>query len=457
MNALEYIELAAVNPQQASKLADQLTTLAREHAELGAFTFVAAQSKPPTGQQPLRGLPLIVKDNIDVAGMPTTAGSKALGSIVPSRHCSVIQTLTDAGAHILGKANLHEFSLGITSNNGTFGPARNPYDLSRIPGGSSGGNAAAVAAGFAIASIGSDTGGSLRVPAALCGVVGFRPTTGRWPSDGVVTISHTRDTLGPIAKTVADCALLDAIVCDEPTELNAVALNGLRLGVPRQLFWRDLDPSVSQACEAFLKRLADFGVTLVEVDLAINHQDCTHAGMVIALVELFPNIAAYLKQHGKPFDANAICKAVGSPDVKGIMQSLLGPDAPPQAAYEKALHQARPLFQKAYADCFRDHQLDAIIFPTTALPAAPIGDDETVMLNGQAVPTFMTFARNLAPGSLVGVPGICLPIGCNAQGLPLSIALEGPASKDRQLLAIALAIEALLPPMPQPKFHRNNF
>jgi indoleacetamide hydrolase len=463
MNSQKTIQSIASGETPLLGLMRDRIAAAQKSIALGAYTYVGSdfaeqsaivQTKVAAAQRGvLYGLPLIVKDNIDVAGMPTTAGSHALGKHHPAVNSPVIERLQVAGAVIVGKANLHEFSLGITTNNGAFGPAKNPYSLAHIPGGSSGGTAAAVAARLVPAGIGSDTGGSLRIPAALCGVVGFRPTTGRWPSEGVVTISNTRDTVGPIATTVGDCALLDAVVCGGDANIAGAQLKGLRIGVPRQGFWQNLEPSVDAASNAFLQTLKSAGVELIEVDVGIDFDACTNAGMVIALLELFPNIEAYLKQHNKPFDAAAIVAAVASPDVKEIMASLLGPDAPPPEAYQQALQVDRPYFQKQYADCFAKHAIEALIFPTTPLPAALIGQDQTVLLNGQAVPTFLTFTRNVGPGSLVGLPGICLPIGCNSQGLPLSIALDAPAMQDKRLLAIATAIEQLLPPMPLPKFY----
>jgi indoleacetamide hydrolase len=462
MNSLKIISSLRDGDVSLIDLIKNRIVAAQESTELGAYTHVGSEVALESAKKrlensaaqrgALHGLPLIVKDNIDVAGMPTTAGSHALGNHYPAVNSPVIQRLCDAGAVIMGKANLHEFSLGITTNNGAFGPARNPYSLQHIPGGSSGGTAAAVAARLVPAGIGSDTGGSLRIPAAMCGVVGFRPTTGRWPSQGVVTISNTRDTVGPIATTVADCALLDAVVCGGEAKIQPAQLKGLRVGVPRFGFWQNLEPSVEAAGTAFLQTLKAAGVELIEVDVGIDFDACTNAGMVIALLELFPNIEGYLKQHGKAFRAAAIVDGVASPDVKGIMASLLGPDAPPFAAYQHALKVDRPHFQKLYADCFAKHAIEALIFPTTPLPAARIGEDETVVLNGQTVPTFLTFTRNVGPGSLVGLPGISMPIGCNKDGLPLSIALDAPSMQDKRLLEIASAIEQLLPPMPLPKF-----
>jgi indoleacetamide hydrolase len=432
---------------------------AKKSAHLGAYLHIAEHSAIEAAREcdlgdnagrVLNGLPLIVKDNIDVVNCPTTAGSTAIGTHIPKHSSSVISRLTDAGAVVLGKANLHEFSLGITSNNGAFGPARNPYDLTRIPGGSSGGTASAVASGLVPAGIGSDTGGSLRIPAALCGVVGFRPTVGRWPSDGVVRISHTRDTVGPIASSVADCALLDAVVCNEPTELAVIALDKLRIGIPRKQFWEDLDPEMRAAADAVLKLLARNGITLVECDVGFDIDQCNDAGMMIAMLELFDSIKGYLAQHDLPFDAAGIGEKISSPDVKGIYQSLLGADAPPAQAYNDALQVQRPLFQAAYAKCFAAYQIEALIFPTTPRAAALIGEDDTVELNSRQVATFPTFARNVGSGSTTGLPGISLPMGLTTQGLPLGIALDGPAGSDRKLLAIAHAIESLLPKISEP-------
>jgi indoleacetamide hydrolase len=402
----------------------------------------------PDSHLPLHGLPLVVKDNIDVAGMPTTSGSPVLQQHTPKSSASAIGRLMGAGAVILGKVNLHELCFGITSNNATYGPVRNPHASTHIAGGSSGGTAAAIAAGLAPAGIGSDTGGSLRIPAALCGVVGFRPTPGRWPSDGVVKISDTRDTLGPMGRTVTDCAVLDAVVCNEPAELEKIALKGLRVGVPKALFWQNLDPAVAQAAQAVLTKLSTAGAVLVDCGLAIDEQACTQAGMVVAMYESLICLENYMHSHQLPFDAVQITARIASPDVRGIFESLISAQRPPASAYEDALKLQRPALRQVYADCFKRHHIEAVLFPTTPLPATPIGQDDTVMLGGQLVSTFLTYTRNVAPGSFAGQPGITVPMGCTAAGLPMGIALDGPVGADRRLLAIAQALQALLGPSP---------
>ncbi len=449
----------AKNASHSQALANALLDRAEQSGQLGIYIHIARalalqqarqrdSAQPMPSLLPLHGLPLVVKDNIDVAGMPTTAGSPVLKNHTPQRSASAIERLTDAGAVILGKVNLHELCFGITSNNAAYGPVRNPHAPSHIAGGSSGGTAAAIAAGLAPAGIGSDTGGSLRIPAALCGVVGFRPTTGRWPSDGVVKISDTRDTLGPMGRTVADCALLDAVVCNTAKTLDTISLHGLRIGVPKPLFWQTLDAEVERASHQVLSHLAAAGVVLVECDIGIDEQACTHSGMVVAMHESLTCLENYMHSHQLPFDAASITQQIASPDVRGIFQSLISAEAPSASAYKDALSVQRPAVLKAYADCFAQHRIEALIFPTTPLPAAPIGQDDTVMLAGQAVSTFLTYTRNTAPGSFAGQPGISLPMGCTTQGLPMGIALDGPVGADRRLLAVANALQALLGPSP---------
>src|SRR5438132_10650188 len=223
---------------------------------------------------PLHGLPLLIKDNINSAALPTTAGTPSLIGNRPRANAHVLDALLRAGGILFGKANMHELAFGITSNNGAFGPVRNPYDPSKIPGGSSGGNAAGVAARFAPAGIGSDTGGSTRIPAALCGVVGFRPTVGRYAGTGtlagvreVVPIAHTRDTPGPVARSVADVALLDAVITGQPRTLPRADRHGLRLGVARRSFFADLDPGLEEVVDEALDPIQDRGGVVLEVDV----------------------------------------------------------------------------------------------------------------------------------------------------------------------------------------------
>jgi mandelamide amidase len=446
----------------AEQLAEALLARAATFASLNAFIALdpdrvreAArkadkQRGTNTSLGPLHGVPLALKDNLNTAEMPTTGGTPGLANNRPKRNAAIVDKLFAAGAINFGKTNLHELAYGISNNNAAHGPARNPYAPDRIPGASSGGTGVAVSARVVPGGIGSDTGGSVRIPAALCGIVGFRPTTGRWSQAGIVPISHTRDTAGPMTRSVADCALLDGVVTGGPTEAAAARLKGLRLGVPRQHFWENLDTELEKICRSALDRLADAGIELVDVDMSEEARLDHEAGFPIALYETVADLNVYLAEHQTGLDYAALVAKVASPDVKGILQSLTGTGAVPEAAYRQALEQ-RKVLQDTYRRHFREHRIAAIVFPTTPAPAAKIGDDETFLLNGKAVPTFPTFISNTSPGSVGGIPGISLPIGITALGLPVGIELSGPEASDQQLLAIAAGVENLFPRPPTPR------
>jgi mandelamide amidase len=245
--------------------------------------------------------------------------------------------------------------------------------------------------------------------------------------------------------------LIDGVVTGGPKELAPASLRGLRLGVPRGHFWENVDAETSRLLEGVLGLLREAGVVLVEGDVAEVGQLDGAAGFPIALYETVVDLNAYLTEHGVALDYAGLVAQVASPDVKGILESLLGANAVPESAYREALTKHRPALQETYKRAFREHGVAAIIFPTTPMPAAKIGEDETVLVNGQAVPTFATYIRNTSPGSVAGIPGLSLPAGMTAAGLPVGIEIDGPAGADQQLLAIGLAIEPLLPKIPAPR------
>lgn len=413
-------------PSSAS--VDQVLTAAR-HVDQ------QRRSGQPLGR--LAGLPLLVKDNIDAVGFPTTAGTPGLLHNVPRENAPVLQRLLDAGAILFAKANMHELAFGITSHNYYFGAVHNPYNPGLIPGGSSGGPAAGVAARICPAALGTDTGGSVRIPAALCGLVGFRPTKGRYPADRIVPISHTRDTPGPITRTVADAALLDAIETGRK-RAQPLPLRGMRLGIPRNPFWQDLDPEVAAVTENALDRLRDQGVVLVEADIPDALTLDQQSGFPIALFEFRVDLPQYLAEEGSGMSYDYVVSNIASPDVKAAVASA---EQVTQAQYDQAINVFRPGLQDRYARYFSDNRVVAMLIPTTILPARPIGEDQTVPLNGQQVPTFTTYIRNTDADAVAGIPGLSLPVGLTRSGLPVGLELDGLVGSDAALLGIGRALE----------------
>ena len=401
---------------------------------------------------PLDGLPLLIKDNIDLAGWVTTAGAPSLADYRPLRTAPVAAALLEAGALVLGKTNMHEMAYGITSNNGAYGPVRNPYDVRMIAGGSSGGTAAAVAARMGPAGLGSDTGGSVRIPSALCGIAGLRPTAGRYPQAGIAPISHTRDTAGPMASTMADVAILDRAIAGG----GAVApanLREVRIGVEKTML-ANLDGDTEAAFRASLDKLKSAGVTVVDIEMPKLAELNGQVGFPVALYEAYDDMVVYLKKTGTGITIEQLAKGIASPDVKGTYDGLVIPrklpapdnkvvDAKP--AYDAAIKTERPALQALYRDTFAKNKLDAIAFPTTPKVAIAANPDSSSLAN------FLLFIQNTDPGSNAGVPGIQLPIALGATSkLPVGLELDGPAGSDRKLLAVGMAFEKIFGRLPAP-------
>ena len=289
-------------------------------------------------------------------------------------------------------------------------------------------------------------------PAALNGVSGLRPTIGRYPAGGIIPISATRDTAGPIARSVADLVLFDTVITGAEENVAPADLSAVRLGVPSVLT-ENLSPETERLFNEALGTLEKAGVTLLDVDIASELDLTAKAGFPIALWEVKRDLAAFLEASGSGLTLEDVAAEVASPDVKFVFENLvLGDQAIPDEVYAAAVTDLRPLVQAGYAEVFAANRLDALVFPTTPLAAQPIsGSDMTVSLNGEDVPTFQTFIRNTDPGSIAGIPGLTLPIGLTAEGLPVGLELDGPAFSDRHLLALGLAIEAALPKIQAPE------
>ena len=401
---------------------------------------------------PLHGLPIPVKDSVNTKEYTTTGGTRALNNFRPENNAPLVEQLVAAGAIVLGKTNIHELSLGWTSNNQAFGAVRNPYDTSRIPGGSSGGTAAAIAACMAPLGIAEDTQGSIRVPAAMCGIYGFRPTINRYPSSGVIPITPLFDQVGPHARSIADIALFDNVISGEPIVAGLPSLTGVRLGVPRQYYYAGLDTEVERISHESLQKLADAGAELIEADV-------TRLGELIALTtdqvqsyHLMPMLIRFLQEFntGVSFD-ELIAQA--SPDIQAVFTHYILPGGEfviPEADFVAARDQHLPALKKTLKDYFAENKLDAMIFPTAQIAAPPIGHDIETDLNGQTVSFQSVISRNISPGSTAGLPGLVIPADLTSEGLPVTLEIDGPAGSDRELLGIGLAIEKVLGHLPPP-------
>ncbi|MES2185248.1 MAG: amidase family protein [Pseudomonadota bacterium] len=404
---------------------------------------------------PLHGVPIAIKDSFNTRDMPTSMGTRLLASHQPLEDASVVQSLRAAGAVLFGKNNLVEMSYGLTGLNAHYGQVRNPYDPARVTGGSSSGAGACVAARIVPAALGGDTVGSIRVPSSLCGVVGFRPSTGRWPGRGIAPISHTLDTPGPMARTVEDCALLDAVATGRAWSARPFggSLAGLRLGfAPRQHL--DLCDSEVEACfRGTLDRLRDAGAEIVEIDLGEDFMPLAlQANWPIFFGETMPHLAGYLAEQKIATSFEEIYDALGD-NVKVFWRESVvkgAPGAIPAQALHTALTIQRPELQRRYADAYRSHRIDALLFPATPTVAPLIDEQVPFVIAGQAVDRVM-LAKNAWPSSCAGLPGISLPIGLSSTGLPIGMEIDGPQGSDVSTLDVAARVSAAIGQIPGPR------
>jgi aspartyl-tRNA(Asn)/glutamyl-tRNA(Gln) amidotransferase subunit A len=408
--------------------------LQRIHArpELNAFVTVTseralaearwAQEEIAAGKYrgPLHGIPISVKDLVDVAGTPTTAGSA-----IPPRHpdadAPIVASLREAGAVIVGKTNLHEFAFGTTSEESAFGPVRHPRDLARSAGGSSGGAAVALVEGMCFGSIGTDTGGSIRIPSAVCGTVGLKPTYGELPCDGVVPLSTTLDHIGPMARTVVDVAIMFAVMKGASVETDSRAR--YVFGVPEPYFCDRLHPDVRASLARTRETLVRAGhdVRAVEIDHAATTPD-------VYLHIVLPEAACY---HAPTLAAHADRYSPGVRLRLEMGRYILAED------HVRALHLRRTLrraVDRALEKC------DALLLPTLAIPAPVLGE-ASVDVDGTKEPVRAVMLRLTQLFNISGHPAIALPAGVTSDGWPVSVQLVGQHGATERLLSIAAAVE----------------
>lgn len=418
-----------------------LGRIAARNAELNAVVLVLAdraraeaeradreaQAGRPIG--PLHGMPITLKDLIDLAGTPTTAASRVRAGAMAAADAPLVARLRQAGAIVIGKCNLHEFAFGTTNEESAFGLARHPADPERSPGGSSGGSAAAVAAGMCAASIGTDTGGSVRIPSAACGLVGLKPAFGEVPAAGVVPLAWSLDHVGPIARCVRDAwLLLDVMAGTEPSPppTREANLAGVRLGVLEPYFCERLDPGVRRAFAAALDRLREAGAQVAPVALP-------HAALV-APVYLHTVLAEAMAYHAPTLDARPSDYVPAVRVRLELGRYVLAED------YVRAARGRAVL--RGEIDALLE-RVDALALPTLPVPAPQLGAS-SVEIDGRRESVRNATLRLTQVFNLTGHPAITLPIGEAAPGLPAGLQLAGRAGATRALLALAARCEDAL-------------
>ena len=454
-----------------------LARIAATDDRLGAFLAVvperaraaaaAADARAARGarRSPLDGVPVAVKDLFATKGVPTTAGSRILEGWLPPYDSAAVERLEAAGAVVVGKLNMDEFAMGSSNENSAYKPCRNPWDLSRAPGGSSGGSAAAVAARQVHASLGTDTGGSIRLPASFCGVVGLKPTYGRVSRYGVVAFASSLDQVGPLARTVEDAALiLGTIAGHDPRDLTTSrrpvddylaplegGARGLRIGVPREWFQGGVDAGVERAVRGALATYERLGATLVEISLPHSRYGIA-AYYLIAPAEASSNLARY---DGVRFGLRAEAKGLkemyaetrdhglGAEPKRRIMLGTYALSAGYYDAYYLRAQKVRTLIRRDFDDAFR--ACDVVAGPVAPSAAFRLGEKTADPLQMYLADVF-TITCNLA-----ALPGLSVPCGLEGAGLPVGLQLIGRPFDEATLLRAARALEREAGPLPAPR------
>jgi len=435
--------------QRARTLAELNAFITIDEAAVLAAARDADKARAAGSATPLLGVPLGVKDSYLTKGLPTSLGIEGLAHFVPREDADAVRAIRSAGALVFGKNNLVEMSYGLTGHNARYGQVKNPHARDRVSGGSSSGSAASVAAGLVPASLGGDTVGSIRVPASFCGVVGFKPTTGRWPRNGVAPISHTLDTTGAFARSVEDCILVDQVVTGEQAaefSSGGYGLKGARLAFAPRQFLDLVDPEVEAHFREVVRRLRAAGAEVVEVDLGEDFNALIQtATWGIFAHETMGAISEFLRRHDIPTTFEAIYESL-KPQLRQAWGHIVlpgGAGATSAEAYQTALNVSRPEIQRRLNTAFVSHGALVILQPTTPCTAPLIEEQATVHIVGQEV-SYLALANHTVSASSVGLPGISLPIGLSRAGLPIGLELDAPLGSDRRLLNLARGIEGIL-------------
>ena len=404
----------------------------------------------------LAGLPVAVKDVISTKGVRTTAGSKILEKFIAAYDATVVEKLEAAGAVILGKTNCDEFAMGSSNENSAYGPVKNPRDKSRVPGGSSGGSAAVVAAGTAVTSLGSDTGGSIRQPASFCGVVGLMPTYGRVSRYGLIAFASSLDHIGPFARDVKDAAImLEVIAGRDPMDSTSAEVGvpkysdeigqpvrGMKIGVAKEYFGEGLDPEVKSAVEASIQNLAKAGAEIVEVSLP-HTKYAIPTYYLVATAEASSNLARYdgvRYSHRSP-EAKTLSEmyrksrdaGFGAEVKRRIILGTYALSAGYYDAYYLKAQKVRTLLAQDFDEAFA--RVDAIVTPTTPTPAFKLGEKADDPLAMYLADIYTVTA------DLVGIPGISVPCGNSKAGLPIGLQVFARHFQESVMIRVAHAVE----------------
>ncbi len=416
-----------------------LRQIERSNAKTNAFITVTADQARAAADQldaelaqgvdrgPLHGIPIAHKDLVRTKGVRTTGGSKIFANYVPKRDAAIATRLAEAGAISVGKTALHELAYGITSNNPHFGAIRNPWALDRIPGGSSGGSAVAVATGAVLFATGTDTGGSIRIPASFCGIVGLKPTYGRVNASGVLPLGISQDHVGPMTRTVRDCAIAFHAMADDPADYippREAHIDDVRIGIPRTYFFDRIEEDVLVSVRGAIRRAESLGARIVEIDVP-DMEAVRQAASTCLLVEA----AATLK----PW---AHRRADFGEDIVGYLDQG---EAISAVMFIEAMRTRRRIGRE-FARLW--NEVDCVFTPTTPMTAPRIGQ-ATIHIAGQEEDVRPSATRFTRPFNALGIPAISIPCGF-ADGLPIGLQIVGPARSENFLLRVAAAMEDAL-------------